>query len=158
MTNGVSAEDAMAYVGGKAQQQSWLQKLGSYFYATGFKGTGDEIKVTVWPVKVEIGKKTGTEVTRHLNGEKEQTEVKQDAHIKVEIGPVSGGVERKQTGDGNTEWSLSGEVKGIGGSGGQVGVGAGFCHGTCSSIEGGVEAGKLVKDYMNWVADHMQYF
>ena len=124
-----------------------LNQAGSYFYATGFKGTGDEIKVKVGPIKVEIGEKKGTEVTRHLNGEKEQKDVKQDAHIKVEIGPVSGGVERKQTGDGSkTEWSLSGEVKGIGGSGGQVGVSAEFCHGTCSSIEGGVEAGKALND------------
>jgi RHS repeat-associated protein len=124
-----------------------LNQAGSYFYATGFKGTGDEIKVKAGPLKLEIGEKKGTEVTRHLNGEKEQKEIKQDAHLKAEIGPVSLGVERKQTGDGSkTEWSFSGEVKGIGGSGGQVGVSAEFCHGTCSSIEGGVEAGKALND------------
>lgn len=42
-------------------------------------------------------------------------------------------------------------MNGVGGSGGQVGVGADFCHGTCSSIEGGVEAGKMFKDLSNWM-------
>jgi RHS repeat-associated protein len=124
-----------------------LNQAGSYFYAKGFKGTGEGIKVKVGPVKVEIGERKGTEVERHLNGDKKQTEIKDEKKLKVEIGPASVEVKQTQTGDqSKPEWSVSGEWNGVGGSGGQVGVGADFCHTECSSIEGGVEAGKALND------------
>jgi len=124
-----------------------LNQAGSYFYAKGFKGTGEGIKVKLGPVKVEIGERKGTEVERHLNGDKKQAEIKDEKKLKVEIGPASVEVKQTQTGDqSKPEWSVSGEWNGVGGSGGQVGVGADFCHTECSSIEGGVEAGKALND------------
>ena len=127
-----------------------LNQAGSYFYATGFKGTGDQITVGIkGVVKFEAGHKEGTEVTRHLNGEKEEKEIKSSVHAKVEIAGYSLGAERKvEGGDSKPKWEFSAGREGVEGKGGQVGVSAEFCHGTCSSIEGGVEAGKAFNDLL----------
>ena len=146
MGKGMDAAEAM----GKAAQQ-FAKKAGSYFYATGFKGTGDEIHVGIkGAITLEAGHKEGEEVTRHLNGDKEGKEIKSNFHFKLEIGENhSFGFERTAEGeDSKPKWQFSGGWGGVeGSSGGQVGVEAGFCHGTCSSIEGGIEAGKLVRDF-----------
>lgn len=134
------------------QQGSALSKFLGYFYGKGFQGVGDEIHVKVFALKIDIGKKSGTEVTQRLNGEKETTEIKSDFHIRGELGPVSLGFERKVTGDqSNAKWDFSGGWKGIEGSGGQVGGGVGGCFGVCRSIEGGVEAGRMFKDLSGWM-------
>jgi RHS repeat-associated protein len=139
----IAAWDAAHGIGSKV-----LNQVGSYFYATGFKGTGDEIKVGIkGVVNLEVGHKEGTEVTRHLNGEKEEKEIKSSMHAKVEIAGYSLGAERKVEGEDSTpKWEFSAGREGVEASGGRVGINAEFCHGTCGSIEGGVEAGKALND------------
>lgn len=128
-----------------------LNQAGSYFYAKGFKGTGDELKVGIKGVlKVEAGRKEGKENTRHLNGDKEEKEIKSNLHFKFGIAGYSFGVERTAEGkDSKPKWQFSGRREGVeGSSDGQVGITAGYCFGTCNSIEGGVEAGKAFTDML----------
>jgi RHS repeat-associated protein len=147
VSSGMEAGEAM-----RSSAQKFLNQAGSYFYAKGFKGSGDEVKVGVkGVVTIEAGHKEGTEVTRHLNGDREEKQIKSNLHFKLEIAEkFSFGLERTVEGeDSKPKWQFSGGREGVeGSSGGQVGVTAGFCHGTCSSIEGGVEAGKAFTDLM----------
>jgi RHS repeat-associated protein len=145
MSKGMEAGEAM-----RSSAQQFANHVGSYFYATGFKGSGDEIKVGVKDVvTLEAGHKEGTEVTRHLNGEREEKQIKSNLHFKIEVlEKFSFGLERTAEGeDSKPKWQFSGGSGGVeGSSSGQVGVEVGFCHGTCSSIGAGVEAGRIYKD------------
>ncbi|HEU5352049.1 MAG TPA: RHS repeat-associated core domain-containing protein, partial [Terracidiphilus sp.] len=145
MSKGMEAAQAM-----RSSAQQFANHVGSYFYATGFKGKGEEMKVGVkGVVTLEGGHKEGTEVTRHFNGEREEKQIKSDLHFKIEVlGNFSFGLERKVEGeDSNPKWQFSGGSEGVeGSSSGQVGVEIGFCHGTCNSIGAGVEAGRIYND------------
>ncbi len=150
ISKGVEASQAIRSAAAKFGQQA-----GSYFYSKGFKGSGDEFKLGVKGVlTAEAGHKEGKEVTRHFNGDKEEKEIKNDLHAKIEIaGKYSIGIERStEGGDSKPKWDLSAGREGVeGSSSGQVGGSVGFCHGTCNSIEVGVEAGKAVHDFSNWL-------
>ncbi|MDR3562441.1 MAG: RHS repeat-associated core domain-containing protein, partial [Negativicutes bacterium] len=150
--------------------QQTAKKVGSYIYLKGEKeangaNSGDSFSAKVGPVKVEvtIGKDVNEE-TRHLDGSKKDEHVKENS-VGVEIAGVGslGVTKQTQQEDGHppqTQWSPyygQGSLRGDGASG-QVGVGVEFCHGICSGIEGGIEAGKIYSDYTHWVANNPQYF
>jgi RHS repeat-associated protein len=131
-----------------------LDQVGSYLYGKGFKGTGEEVKIKVIGVTFEAGHKKGKEVTRHLNGHKEEKEIKSNLHAKVDAFGYSAGAERTVEGENSkAQWQFSVGRDGIeGSSGGQVGFGVSPCFGeSCSGIEGGVEAGKMFQDLSNWM-------
>jgi hypothetical protein len=129
-------------------QTSELNKAGSYFYATRFKGEGFAIGGGAFGVKAEAGHKKGKESTAHPFGKKEIKDV-DIAHLKVQIGPISFGVERTVTDDKPSgEWDLSGGFKDFEASGGRVSLfSVSPCAGKemCNGFEFGVEAGKVLK-------------